>query len=212
MLSHALTIVVNELTEHLKRYNDAQPPQVGVGNLAEGVGNVGANVPRDRLNLSVVNLKEEKALKNVPAYVRNDVTLKATYENPPAFLNFLILATATHANYSDGLLVLSRAIRFFQSQSVFTQDNVLPNSITMNGPANPLDRLSEFKLIFDLYSPSMEEVNYLWGTLGGKQYPSVLYVMRMLDLKFSAVQSESGLITDVITDYYHKSPVTNSNG
>jgi hypothetical protein len=206
MLSHALTIVVNELTEHLKGYNDAQPPHVGMGNLAEGVGGGGANVPRDLLDLSVVNIKEEKALKNVPAYVRNDVTLKATYENPPAYLNFLILVTATHTNYSDALLVLSRAIRFFQSKNVFTQDSVAPGSITKNQPSNPLDRLEEFKLIFDLFSPSMEEINHLWGTLGGKQYPFVLYVMRMLDLKFTAVQSETGLITEIVRDFQQKNP------
>jgi hypothetical protein len=206
MLSHALTIVMNELSDHLKGYSDAQPPQVGLGNLSEGLGNGGANVPRDRLNLSVVNIKEEKALKNVPTYVRNDVTLRASYENPPTFLNFQILVTATHTNYSDALLVLSRAIRFFQSRNVFTQDNVAPGSITKNEPPNVLDRLVEFKLIFDLYSPSMEEVNHLWGTLGGKQYPFVLYVMRMLDLKFKAVQQESGLITEVVNDFNHKDP------
>ena len=53
----------------------------------------------------------------------------------------------------------------------------------------------------------MEEVNYLWATLGGKQYPFVLYVMRMLDLKFKAIQSESGLITEVVSDFFHKQQV-----
>jgi hypothetical protein len=138
--------------------------------------------------------------------VRNDATLTATYENPPTFLNFLILVTATHANYTDALLVLSRAIRFFQFKNVFTQDSVDPASITTNAPPNALDRLQEFKLIFDLYSPSIEEVNNLWGALGARQYPSVLYMMRMLDLKFSAVQSESGLITEVIGDFFQKDP------
>jgi hypothetical protein len=55
----------------------------------------------------------------------------------------------------------------------------------------------------------MEEVNHLWGTLGGKQYPFVLYVLRMLDLKFKAVQHESGVITEVVSDFYHKSIVEN---
>jgi hypothetical protein len=55
----------------------------------------------------------------------------------------------------------------------------------------------------------MEEVNHLWGTLGGRQYPFVLYMLRMLDLKFKAVQSESGLITQVVSDFYHKSATAN---
>jgi hypothetical protein len=107
------------------------------------------------------------------------------------------------------LSALSRAIRFFQSKHVFTQDNVAPTSLTTSSVViHPLDQLETFKLIFDFYSATMEEVNHLWGTLGGKQYPFVLYVLRMLDLKFKAVQSEvqseSGLITEVVSDFAHK--------
>lgn len=204
MISHALTIVINELRTHLSSvYNSTPPTQVGLGNLAEGFGNL-PQVSRDILNLSVVNIKEERALKNISNVVRNDVTLTASYQNPPVFLNFQILVTATHTDYTNALVVLSRAIRFFQSKNVFTQDNVAPASLTTS---NPLDQLETFKLIFDLYSPSMEEVNHLWGTLGGKQYPSVWYMLRMLDLQFKAVQSESGLITEVVSDFYHKKPV-----
>jgi hypothetical protein len=166
-------------------------------------------VARDKLIFSMVNIKEEKALKNLPNYVRNDVTQKASYENPPVHLNFLILVTATHTEYTNALLLLSRAIRFFQSVHVFTHDNVSPASISTGAPPNPLDQLQEFKLIFDLYSPSMEEINHLWGTLGGKQYPFVIYMLRMLELKFRAVQSESGLITEVVSSFGHKNPTNN---
>ena len=112
---------------------------------------------------------------------------------------------ATHTDYTNALSVLSRVIRFFQFRNVFTQDSVFPESITTSKvPINLLDQLESFKLIFDLYSPTIEEVNHLWGTLGGRQYPFVLYMLRMLDLKFKAVQSESGLITQVVSNFYHK--------
>lgn len=208
MISHGLSIVINELKKHLEdAYGvPASNDEVQSGNLAEGLAGSGNNggVARDKLIFSVVNVKEEKALKNLPNFVRNDTTLRATYENPPIFLNFLILATATHSNYNNALLVLSRALRFFQSKNVFTQDDVAPSSITGNAPPNALDRLETFKIIFDLYSPTLEEVNHLWGTLGGKQYPFVMYTMRMLDLKFRAVYNESGLITEVVSEFYHK--------
>lgn len=213
MISHALTIIVNELKKHFEDVygvpftND----EAGLGNLSEGLAlvNGGAGVARNRLIFSLVNIREEKSLKNLPNYVRNDATLRASYENPPVYLNFLILATATHTDYTNALLVLSRAIRFFQSGNVFTQDNVSPASISINAPTNPLDRLENFKLIFDLYSPSMEEINHMWGTLGGKQYPFVMYMLRMLDLKFRAVYSESGLITEVAANFSYKNPTGN---
>jgi hypothetical protein len=208
MISHALTIVINELDKHLADiYVLGNHTTVELGNLAEGVA---AGTARDKLILSMVNIKEEKTLKNLPNYVRNDITLSTVYENPPVFLNFQILITATHTKYSDALLVLSRAIRFFQFKNVFTHDNVEPGSITKNAPSDQLDQLESFKLILDLYSPSMEEVNHMWGTLGGKQYPFVLYMLRMLDIKFQAVQSERGVITEVISDFYLKNPAANS--
>ena len=208
MLTHALTIVIKELNIHLNdSYGDVSDP-VALGNIAEGIGTSNESPQRGKIYLTVVNIKEEKALKNLPNYVRNDVTLKAMYENPPTFINLLVLVTATHKGYADALLALSRVIRFFQFKNVFTQDNVAPISMTENQPVNSLDQLETFKLIFDLYSPTMEEVNHLWGTLGGKQYPFVLYMLRMLELRFKAVQSESGLITEVISDFYHKNGVT----
>jgi hypothetical protein len=208
MLSHALTIVVNEFEKHLTDTfgAGAVTPQVRLGNIAEGVGsgpNAGT-VPRDILGLSMVNIREEKTLKNLSNQVRNDATLRVVYENPPVFLNFHILVVSTHSIYVNALLMLSRAIRFFQFRNVFDQDSVAPSSLTINAPANPLDQLETFKLIFDLYSPTMEEVNHLWGTLGGKQYPFVLYTLRLLELKFKAAQGEAGLITDIETDFLHK--------
>lgn len=206
MISHALTVVVNELNTHFANTYLTTTPQAELGNLAEGFAASAGNggLARDRLYLSMVNITEEKTLMNLPNYARNDTTLRVTYQNPPVFLNLKILLVATHVNYSDALLVLSRAIRFFQAQNVFTQDSVDPASLTANAPVNSLDRLESFKLIFDLYSPTMEEVNHLWGTLGGKQYPFVLYVLRLLDLEFQAAQSEGGLITNIISEFNHK--------
>ncbi len=212
MISHALTIVINEMNKHFTDTYGSADPQIGLGNLAEGFVTGGGNggVPRDMLYLSIVNIKEEQSLKNVPNYARNDAALKVTYENAPVFLNFLVLMTATHTDYTNALSVLSRAIRFFQFKNVLTQDNVDPASITTSSvPINPLDQLVSFKLIFDLYSPSLEEINHLWGTLGGKQYPFVLYMLRMLDLKFRAVQHEGGLVTEVINDFFQKDATSN---
>jgi len=207
MISHALTIVANELNKHLSDVYGGTSPQVGLANLAEGMSGSGGNggVLRNMLYLSLVNIKEEKALKNIPHYVRNDAALRVSYENPPVFLNFQVLVTAAHTDYTNALTALSRAIRFFQFKHVFTQDDVDPASVTGSStPINALDQLETFKLIFDLYSPTMEEVNHLWGTLGGKQYPFVMYLLRMLDLKFQAVQSESGVITEVAAEFKHK--------
>lgn len=203
MIDHALLIVRNELQDHL----------TAVGNSTEAIlGNVGeigtASLDlRDKVLLSVVNLQEERTLKNTPAYVRDDVQLRVRYENPAVFLNLALLMTATHVNYVNALRALSRALLFFQHRGVLTHDNVAPSSISHDAPPHDVDRLAEFKLIFNLWSPTFEEVNDMWGMLGGKQFPFALYSMRMLELKFRATQRESGLITEVVSGFHHKASV-----
>ena len=103
--------------------------------------------------------------------------------------------------------MLSRAIRFFQATPHFTPASVAPASLVTNAPVNALDRLADFRIIFDLYSPNMEEVNHMWGTLGGKQYPFVLYTMRMLDLKFQGVPAQGRLIIETAVDVLDKTPI-----
>jgi len=211
MISHALTIVVNELEAHLRDAYGAAPPLARLGNLGEGVaGNGGATaaVPRDIVVFQTVNVREEKTLRNLPNQVRNDTTLRVAYENPPVFLNFTILVAATHTNYLNALLMLSRTIRFFQFRNVFEHGSVAPASLTTNAPANVLDQVETFRLAFELYSPSMEEVNHLWGTLGGKQLPFMLYTLRPLELKFRSIQAESGLITEVAGNFLSKDAVS----
>ncbi|MBU3699173.1 MAG: DUF4255 domain-containing protein [Candidatus Kapabacteria bacterium] len=201
MISHALIIIVNEMQRHLEdAYGVAAVPvSVAIGNVGEGVAGA-SGVARDLLVLTVVNVREERALKNLPNAIRNDSTMKVSYENQPFHLNLTILLTATHSSYSAALLMLSRALRFFQSSNVFTQSSVSPLSISANAPTNLRDRLAEFRLIFDLQSPTMEEVNHLWGTLGGKQYPFALFNVRLLDLKFDAPYAEGGVVLTVVQD------------
>ncbi len=205
MIAHALTIVRNELDRHLATFNNA-PGHAHLGNVSEVAGQANGN--RDRVVLSLVNVQEERTLRNVPTYVRDDVTLRVRYENPPTYLNLAVLVAATHTEYPDAILELSRVLTFFQSRNVFTQDNVAPASLNPGWPMNDLDRLTEFKLILDLWSPTLEEVNDMWGMLGGRQYPFALYSLRMVELKLAAVQREAGVITEVVGEFAHKSGVS----
>ena len=184
MISHGLTIVINELKKHLEDvYNVPLGENVVLaGNLAEGFGSDGiTNISRDKIIFTLVNIKEESALKNQPSFAKSSDNHTVTFKNQPLFLKYQILIAATHTDYNNALIMLSRTIRFFQSNSVFNQDTITPSSISFNAPSCASDRLESFKLIFELYSPSMEEIYYMWGILGGKHYPFVLYWLHMYD-------------------------------
>jgi len=57
--------------------------------------------------------------------------------------------------------------------------------------------LDEFNIIMDLYSPTFEQANYLWSTLGGKQHPYVLYKLRLAEMKRESRSEERGIIKEV---------------
>ena len=208
MIAHGLTIVKNELDRHLATFG-GNAPHAELGNVGEvSTNGQGNGQGRNRVLISLVNIQEERSLKNGPTYVRDEVALRARYENPSTFLNLAMLVAAAHANYNDALIALSRSMLFFQFRSVFTHDNVDPASLNDGAPVNDLDRLVEFRMVVNLWSPTMEEVNDMWGMLGGKQFPFALYSVRALELRFGAAQRESGLITEVVRDYAHKATVS----
>src|SRR3954447_11524242 len=130
MIAHALSIVRNELELHLASYG-VPPSTVELGNIGDlASGGSTPGLSRGSTVLSVVNVLEERTLKNGPSHIRDEVAMRVRYENPPVFLNLAILVTATHTGYGDALLALSRAILFFQSHPVFTNDTVDPGSLT----------------------------------------------------------------------------------
>lgn len=209
MILHAIKIIVHELNVHfesvltdpLTTTTPVGEDHVELGNIALMEGNGGVIRPelQNRIIVTVVNLREEKTLKNVPHFRVNEAQLRTEYFNPPVFLNTFLLFSATSGQYDKSLSEISRIIRFFQFRSVFTPDTVDLAGVT----GVPLyDRLSNFKLILELYSPTFEELNHLWGTLGGKQYPSVLYLMRLLELEHVPPTYEGGGVIQEIQRHY----------
>ncbi|AEE48490.1 DUF4255 domain-containing protein [Haliscomenobacter hydrossis] len=204
MLIHALQIIRQELNTHLDSFGKTDDDQVQLGNISQ------IEIPdqgelsslKNRIVITLVNVREEKTLKNSPFVRRNDVTLKAEYFNPPVFLNLYLLISASQSSYANSLIFLTRIVTFFQSKNVFTNQNTLP--ITDDTLVPPTERMEEFKLIMDLFSPSFEEWNHIWGTLGGKQLPALLYVARLVEVKAATVDKYGGLIQEIDMNFSHE--------
>ena len=49
----------------------------------------------------------------------------------------------------------------------------------------------------ELHSLTFEQINHLWGSLGGKQVPFVMYRARMLSLTADEVLGRGDPITDI---------------
>jgi Pvc16 N-terminal domain len=124
------------------------------------------------LYLSLVNLEEESTLKNNNHYLRQNNDVR--YQQPAIYLNLFLLFSFNFENYGTSLLRLSQVIELFQSKPVFIAENETVN--------NPFPSTLE-KLIFDFYNLNFEQLNHLWGILGGTYFPSVLYKVRLVKIQ-----------------------------
>ncbi|TCN52479.1 uncharacterized protein DUF4255 [Flavobacterium circumlabens] len=150
---------------------------------------VSANL-EDKVALTLINLDEESTLKNFPNHaIENNKTI---YKNSVINLNLYLLFSANRNKYINSLNDISKIIAFFQGKKLFTQANTIYNR---NNVA--MTNIDNFRFSVELYTPTFEELNYIWGTLGGKQFPSALYKVSMIQIERNIAQSEGQLISRV---------------
>ncbi|AFY70344.1 hypothetical protein Pse7367_2076 [Thalassoporum mexicanum PCC 7367] len=146
--------------------------------MAEELGGNRSNM-NERIVMSLVNLEEETTLKNSPNY--HMVNGRTIYQNPPISLNLFVLFSVLHSEqYDTALKRLARVIEFFQWQREF--------SFTTTPGPNGLSK--DVRVLPDLYTLTFDQLNHLWGALGGKQVPFVMYRTRMVMLDAQKLQSE----------------------
>jgi len=178
MIYKSLQLIVKELNRFLNSISGRDDELVVLGNISQLEFNQSVNDSSNslinKIVITLINVEEEKVLKNTPVY--RIIDTETIYRNPPLFMNLYILICSTSTAYDNALILLSRVLQFFQGQKVFTQQNSPQNN-------QPGLGIENFKLIFDLYSPTFEETNFLWSTLGGKQLPSLIYKVRLITLE-----------------------------
>jgi hypothetical protein len=172
MIDAAITLLQQELKNYLT-YKDASATVVvdNIGYLETANGN---NL-NENIVISVVNVEEESTLKNQPAVKRNPPNF-VVYENPPVFLNLYVLFTSNYwgDKYIFALSRISYVVQFLQSKNVFSFSSSVVGSI----PTDP--DLLDLKFTMELYTLTFEQLNHLWGSLGGRQIPFVMYKLRLV--------------------------------
>jgi Pvc16 N-terminal domain len=143
--------------------------------------------------LTLLNLDEESTLKNFPNHSYENS--KVIYKNNVINLNLYLLFSANRTSYINSLNDISKIIEFFQGKRLFTQANTIfnRNSVAMSNIEN-------FRFTAELYTPTFEELNFIWGTLGGRQLPSALYKISMIQIERRISQSEGTLVSGYNTN------------
>lgn len=154
---------------------------------------------KNKIIISSVNIEEESTLKNQSPYVPK-LSGGFDFVEPPVYLNLYLLFSCTFDSgnkdaYEIALHRLSLIIQFFQAKKTFTVYNSPHSSIAT---ASTLDELikNEVRLTMELYTLTFEQINHLWGSLGGKQVPFVMYKARLIKIQHR-VMKEVPLIEEI---------------
>jgi len=196
MIFEVLQIITEEVNNFFNIEIEEKP--VSLDNIAfiESETNDNQNTSNNVV-LSLLHTEEEATLKNILNHQIEGT--KVVYKNNKVHLNLYIMFSANRSDYTESLKSLSKIIEFFQSKRIFTQSNTI-----FDREVDGMDKIKDFKFTVELFSPSFEEMNFIWGTLGGKQYPSVIYKASVLEIERDVTQSEGSLITEINGSLNHK--------
>ncbi|HVU56429.1 MAG TPA: DUF4255 domain-containing protein [Puia sp.] len=173
------------------------PEPVILGNIAFATPD-NPSTPVDesaQIYMSLVNVEEELTFKNAAA-VRQSEIRPLAYVNPPLHINLYLLFSANHKDYSLGLQFLTLVLQFFQGTRTFS---IAKTPVAATGPfAAPGERENNILVTLDLMSLTFEQVNHLWGSLGGKQQPFVLFKARQVEIDANIMLQTGQPITEII--------------
>jgi len=167
--------MIDTALNFLKKYVDSRfsatigAPEVIVADVPKDV----ADIEKDKIYFTLINIEEEKVLKNLPAY-QNASNGSVQLMNPELRLNLYLLVSAIFlkddTSYERQLKYLSMVIAFFQGKHVFEDVDF-----------EALDAGQGLeKIILDLQSTTLDQNNQIWTALQTKLSPSVLYKVRLV--------------------------------
>lgn len=176
MIYESLTCLASEMNDYLKLKLSATEDKIVLSGLVNPDGTMAVQ-GENKVLLTLVNLEKES------------VTRKPTLPNKAVDVNInlyvLFSAYFGSTNYAEALRFLSFVVGYLQQKNVFTRTNT--------------PRLDKgiHKLIVEMETLTSERLNNLWGTLGAKYIPSVLYKVRMLTFDESILREFRPEITGV---------------
>jgi hypothetical protein len=171
LIGNILKHVASELDAYIQRHVGINPsPYV----MLSPIVNPDGTTPMLRENVILLTLMDVRQDAATPYVV------KMNYQNSDG-VNYSANTSALHVNlfmlfvmnfesdkYKDALNFMSYVLQYFQSKPVFTRQN------TPNMP------LGMEKLEFTIETQDFQQKGYMWGLLGIKYMPFVLYKARLL--------------------------------
>jgi hypothetical protein len=162
-----LYATVQHVADELDRYvhlRTGDSDRVALAGLVDSKGDVNGDA-RDVIALSLVNVEEERIGRSMERYERTDDDRVRRIE-PEIRLNLYLLFVANFTDHAEALKAVDEVVSYFQN-TPFVEYADIEES----------DRSG--RVVFELVTLTFEQINHLWGALGAKYMPSVLYKARL---------------------------------
>ncbi len=197
MIDIATRLLIDELGQFIEDTTSITANDVVIENIANWENDPNNNLT-DKIVATLVNVEEESTMKNRrPTQVNLNGGID--YVSPPIHLNLYLLFSAVPDGvaqaYEIALKRISQVICFFQAKRMFTVKNSPFSTISTASSLSDLEK-NEIRLQVELYTMTFEQINHLWGSLGGKQVPSVMYKIRLVEVKHRIAQ-EAPVIEEI---------------
>lgn len=199
MIFQAMELIRQNLNAFIVASTGAvlNPEPVVLGNIAFATPDNPATPSMDesaQIYLSLVNVEEEASLRNLNAVRQTDIRPLA-YVNPPMHINLFLLFCANHKDYNMAIRNLGLVLLFFQGNRSFSIARTpVPATGVFTSPGEDENRI---KINMDLISLTFEQVNHLWGSLGGKQMPFLLFKARQVEIDADRMLKGGGIISSI---------------
>jgi len=200
MIDRAISLFRDELQSYINTRDASTVIIDNVGLFETSKGDTLTN----NIIITLVNIEEESTLKNQPV-PRRPFATNAIYQNPPVCLNLYVLITCNYSgtDYIHALSRLALVVQFLQSRNSFSSSSsVMGGNIDFGD-----DEIINLKFTMELYTLTFEQINHLWGSLGGRQMPFVMYKLRLVAITEHATVREVPLIEEIETNLRESSAV-----
>ena len=186
MIYEALSCLTEEINQYFRIRLKVSEDKVVLSAIVNQDGTI-AIQGENKILVTLVNIEKESIGKSNSGIPGSSMLIN---KSSALTINLYVLFSAyfSNGNYPEALRFISFIIAYFQQNSVFTR---------LNTPRLDVDIE---KLVFEMASISPEQLNNIWGSLGAKYMPSVVYKVRMLTFDNNIVREYRPLITGVEND------------
>lgn len=158
--------------------------KVNISGIVKQDGKLDPDLETDSVSLTIVGIQEETARQPTQRYLeREGVKYKIARD---LFLHLQVLITFNFVHHIESMKFLSAVLQFFQGKPVFERDNTLQYNL------ENIDKLS-----VKLMAQSFEQQNHLWGALGAKYMPSLLYKVSLLNIQNNRIAEEVPTVKEI---------------